>query len=141
MNKKLEYWHANLVANMNKLGLLIIGESNIGKSSFSHYLVTNYGFSLVADDLVVVEKIETIWLGSLYNRAYQGKLHIHDKGFCIVKQTQASAYITHVVYLYEKQQLETYIKRANLLACDVIDIDVYKKSWQMCYQELQNLLG
>ena len=144
-NEFVQYWHANLIADTKKNGMLIIGNQNVGKSEFCYYLIENLNYDLVADDLVRVVKGKgkgkDCYEGFLCNKDYLGLMHHKEKGFIKMPKALLSAQIYYVVYLYCHIVCQKQMDKALCLELPMIMLDVNGKSWQQCWLELQNILG
>ena len=67
------YCHANLIEK-NKLGTLIIGKEQSGKSTLSYFFIKYYGYSLIADDLVGINITKNNIIGYLVNTNFKGMI-------------------------------------------------------------------
>lgn len=124
----MQYWHGSFISDKEKIGILVIGPPNVGKTELCYYFVNYFNYYLIADDLVMLEKKNKKYQGFLCNKNYLGILHRKQKGFIRVKNSLPHAVISHVVYLYCQKLDKKYYKKAHSLSLPVITINMYKNA-------------
>ncbi|WP_440682719.1 hypothetical protein [Cysteiniphilum halobium] len=137
----MQYWHASFITNNINTGLLVIGPPNIGKTELCYHMIKHLNYYLVADDLVKIIKINSIYQGFLCNDQYFGVMHHKKKDFIQVEKALKRSVISHVVYLYCQVKDLEYVSKARTLALPLIEINVFEKTWYECAKQLQNILG
>ena len=124
--------HGNFLTNTHH-GLLILGSSGFGKSSFSYYLSNRHNFYLVSDDLTVFKKtVNGLICGYLFNNMYLGKIYLKNTGIVQVNHALPCFKLTHIIRLTDNEKI-TYITILDTVI-NVKNIDIRNITWNNCYK-------